>query len=62
MSSLGCRHGRQWDERLQCGLREAEVLLPAGEQARPGHGGTLAHFQKHDKPIPGPESRGQRDR
>lgn len=27
----------------------------------PGHGGTLAHFQKHDKPIPGPESRGQKD-
>lgn len=26
-----------------------------------GTGGTLAHFQKHDKPIPGPESRGQKD-
>lgn len=57
---------RQWDERLPVWsfvlLREAEVLLPAREHARPGHGGTLAHFQKLDKPIPGPESRGQKDR
>lgn len=43
-------------------LIEAEVLLPAREHARPGHGGISAHFQKHDKPIPGPESRGQKDR
>lgn len=45
MSSLGSRHGRQWDERLRCGLspfleRPKSFCLPGSKQGQ----GTGAHW------------------